>query len=90
LPSSANDHQLHNAREFEAMEAATLLWQPNDRRTIAPPATPEAVADAIAEWLADDSRRRRARHNLAEWDIPDATDRIVDLIRMAADNTRNA
>lgn len=80
LPFSANDHQLENAREFEGMNAATVLWQPEDRRQPAPPATPEGVADAIAAWLSDAPKREAARHNLHEWDIPDATERIVRLI----------
>lgn len=84
LPSSANDHQLENAREFEAMEAATLLWQPEDSRKPAPPATPEAVADAIAEWIENEPKRAMASHNLSEWDIPDAAERIVRLIEKAA------
>jgi UDP-N-acetylglucosamine--N-acetylmuramyl-(pentapeptide) pyrophosphoryl-undecaprenol N-acetylglucosamine transferase len=84
LPSSANDHQLHNAREFEAMGAATVLWQPEDRRQPAPPATPEAVANAVNEWLADAPKRATARHNLSEWDVADATEQIVALIERAA------
>ncbi|AIE88154.1 UDP-N-acetylglucosamine--N-acetylmuramyl-(pentapeptide) pyrophosphoryl-undecaprenol N-acetylglucosamine transferase [Fimbriimonas ginsengisoli] len=89
LPTSANDHQLHNAREFQAMEAATVLWQPDERRHPAPEARPEAIAEAIAGWLSDAPRREAARHNLKEWDVPDATARIVSLIEQAA-QSRNA
>lgn len=84
LPSSANDHQLHNAREFEKMEAATVLWQPDDRRQPVKVGTPEAVAEAIQDWLGNQPKRDQARHNLKDWDIPDATDRIVKLIQSAA------
>jgi UDP-N-acetylglucosamine--N-acetylmuramyl-(pentapeptide) pyrophosphoryl-undecaprenol N-acetylglucosamine transferase len=84
LPSSANDHQLYNAREFAEIDAATVLWQPEDRRRMAPPATIEAIGDAVALWVADGSKRAAARHNLRQWDIPDATERIVDLIEAAA------
>lgn len=84
LPSSANDHQLENAREFERMDAATLLWQPEDKRQPAPPASPEGLAQAIADWIGDTPKRAAARHNLKRWDVPDATDRIVRLIQEAA------
>jgi UDP-N-acetylglucosamine--N-acetylmuramyl-(pentapeptide) pyrophosphoryl-undecaprenol N-acetylglucosamine transferase len=84
LPSSANDHQLNNAREFAEMGAATILWQPEDKRQMAPPATPEAVSLAIRDWIEDASKRSAASHNLKDWDIPDATERIVTLIEEAA------
>lgn len=84
LPSSANDHQLYNAREFEEMGAATVLWQPGDRREMAPLATSEGLAGAIEAWLSDEPRRLAASHNLREWDVPDATERIVGLIESAA------
>lgn len=84
LPSSASDHQLENAREFEAMSAATVMWQPEDRRQPAPLATPGGLADAIALWLGDATKREAASHNLKSWDIPGAADWIVRLIQEAA------
>jgi UDP-N-acetylglucosamine--N-acetylmuramyl-(pentapeptide) pyrophosphoryl-undecaprenol N-acetylglucosamine transferase len=83
LPTSADDHQLHNAEEFVEMKAASLLRQfAVDRE--------QAVADAdtlafnIRSWLDDQNRRDEARQALADWDIPDATERIVKLIEQAA------
>ena len=76
LPNSANDHQLHNAEEFEKMSSATILNQSQ--------ATPEAIASAIGSWLDDPSRRQVARKNLQSWDAPDAADRIVQLIKEAS------
>lgn len=73
LPTSADDHQLHNAREFEAMGAATLVEQKN--------ATPERLAGAIRGWLERDTSS--AEQAMAEWDVPDATERIYGLIRAA-------
>jgi UDP-N-acetylglucosamine--N-acetylmuramyl-(pentapeptide) pyrophosphoryl-undecaprenol N-acetylglucosamine transferase len=84
LPSSADDHQLYNAREFEDMQAATVMWQPDDTRTPAPPATAEALAAAVNAWVEDPQRRAVASHNLKEWDVPDATERIYDLVERAA------
>jgi UDP-N-acetylglucosamine--N-acetylmuramyl-(pentapeptide) pyrophosphoryl-undecaprenol N-acetylglucosamine transferase len=76
LPSSASDHQLHNAEEFAEMHAATLLPQSD--------ATPSAMGEAIAGWLADAGRRSQAEATLKSWDLPDATERIYDLIKGAA------
>lgn len=86
LPSSARDHQLENAREIEEMDAATVLWQPEDRRRMAPPATPEALAEALTNWIEDPAKSAQASHNLREWDIPDAADRILRLIEKAANS----
>ncbi len=73
LPNSADDHQLHNAREFEAMGAATVVEQTD--------ATPERVAEAIQAWRERDTVE--AIRALADWDIPDATGRIYHLIQKA-------
>jgi UDP-N-acetylglucosamine--N-acetylmuramyl-(pentapeptide) pyrophosphoryl-undecaprenol N-acetylglucosamine transferase len=68
LPTSAGDHQLHNAEEFVEMNAATFLRQQD--------ATPSALADAVAAWLGDKARIDAAKIALQSWDIPDATERI--------------
>ncbi|MFZ4508709.1 MAG: UDP-N-acetylglucosamine--N-acetylmuramyl-(pentapeptide) pyrophosphoryl-undecaprenol N-acetylglucosamine transferase [Fimbriimonas sp.] len=69
LPTSADDHQLHNAREFEMMEASTVLPQSQ--------ASPQAIADAIRGWTEAPARCERAAVALREWDVPDATQRIL-------------
>lgn len=84
LPTSAEDHQLHNAEEFVEMDAATLLVQPDAPRDGFAPATPEGLAAAMDAWLGDPERRERARHNLRSWDVPDATERILALVENAA------
>jgi UDP-N-acetylglucosamine--N-acetylmuramyl-(pentapeptide) pyrophosphoryl-undecaprenol N-acetylglucosamine transferase len=76
LPTSANNHQLHNAEEFEAMQAATLLQQSV--------ATPARVGNAIQSWMPDDEKRYQAKVSLQAWDQPDATYRILRLINEAA------
>jgi UDP-N-acetylglucosamine--N-acetylmuramyl-(pentapeptide) pyrophosphoryl-undecaprenol N-acetylglucosamine transferase len=82
LPTSADDHQLHNAREFDAMEAATLLPQPMDRDMYSDYAV--QMANHIEGWMADGPKRERARKALLDWDIPDATERIARLVQEAA------
>jgi UDP-N-acetylglucosamine--N-acetylmuramyl-(pentapeptide) pyrophosphoryl-undecaprenol N-acetylglucosamine transferase len=84
LPSSADNHQLHNAEEFVSMNAATLLEQRD--------ANPESLAAAVGlwlnqeEWICDSStaeeegHRARATEALAKWDVPDATERIAKLV----------
>ncbi len=68
LPSAADNHQFHNAREFEDMNAATIAEQE--------PAPYSGMVQAIRGWLSDSSRREEAARALKEWDVPDATERI--------------
>jgi UDP-N-acetylglucosamine--N-acetylmuramyl-(pentapeptide) pyrophosphoryl-undecaprenol N-acetylglucosamine transferase len=75
LPTSAGNHQLHNAEEFVEMKAATLLDQES--------ATPLALAEEILGWLSDSARVAAAERALGDWDLPDATERIYDLIVQA-------
>ncbi|RYG21803.1 UDP-N-acetylglucosamine--N-acetylmuramyl-(pentapeptide) pyrophosphoryl-undecaprenol N-acetylglucosamine transferase [bacterium] len=73
LPTSADDHQRHNALEFVKIGAATLCEQGKDD-----------LAAAIREWTSDESKRLAAQTALAEWDIPDATSRLATIIEEAA------
>jgi UDP-N-acetylglucosamine--N-acetylmuramyl-(pentapeptide) pyrophosphoryl-undecaprenol N-acetylglucosamine transferase len=73
LPQSADDHQRVNAREFVAMNAATMSEQPS----------PD-LADQIRHWIDDAPARAVAAQALAEWDMPDATARLVNMIEEAA------
>lgn len=68
LPTSADDHQLYNAGEFESMGAAITVEQAN--------AGPECLAEAIDGWLGDPARRQKAAAALAEWDRPSAAQDI--------------
>jgi UDP-N-acetylglucosamine--N-acetylmuramyl-(pentapeptide) pyrophosphoryl-undecaprenol N-acetylglucosamine transferase len=76
LPTSADDHQLHNALEFSEMNAANVLRQES--------ATPLLIAEAVRLWIDDTAARAEAEKALAEWDRPDATERIVELVERAA------
>ncbi|RYG38907.1 hypothetical protein EON81_02455 [bacterium] len=85
LPNSADDHQLENAREFAAMGAADILWQPDDpRHPDVERAEPTTVAGRLEHWLTDVSKGDAARHNLQNWDVPDATERIYARLAEAA------
>jgi UDP-N-acetylglucosamine--N-acetylmuramyl-(pentapeptide) pyrophosphoryl-undecaprenol N-acetylglucosamine transferase len=76
LPSAADDHQMGNAKEFAAIGATLILPQAE--------ADPVRLADAVRAWLSDPDRRIRAAAALREWDVPDATERILALIQEAA------
>ncbi|MBS1725569.1 MAG: UDP-N-acetylglucosamine--N-acetylmuramyl-(pentapeptide) pyrophosphoryl-undecaprenol N-acetylglucosamine transferase [Armatimonadetes bacterium] len=76
LPTSADNHQHRNAQEFAEMRAASLVEQGT--------CTPESLAEEIAAWLKDETRRDKAAQALSEWDIPDATYRIWSAVKKAA------
>ncbi len=76
LPTSADQHQLHNAKEFENLGAASVTEQEKEPFP--------ATAAAISHWWNDESARNSAAEKLGEWDIPDATERILGQIEAAA------
>ena len=63
-PTAADNHQLCNARAFEATGAARLLEQKN--------ATPEKVAALLCELVEDSSARAKIQTALAQWHVPKA------------------
>lgn len=89
LPTSADHHQFYNAIEFARMEAAEVLWAGGSQTAM--PATdvdvkvgiPEHIVAAVARW-DDEQSRSRAVQNLRDWDIPDATERILAGLRPGA------
>lgn len=76
LPTAFANHQLMNAREFEAMGAASVVEQSS--------MTPADLEGRILMWIHDTAKREAAAAALAEWDISDAADRILSLIEEAA------
>ncbi len=80
LPSSADQHQLRNAQEFASMSAATIIDQ---TRT-----SPRELREAIDAWISDPQRRKIAELALADWDIPDATERIIGIIEASVNSAR--
>lgn len=76
LPHAYANHQFHNAKEFEAMGAATILHQGQ--------LAPATLESEIIRWLDDESGRETAAAALAEWDVPDASQRVLTLVTEAA------
>jgi len=75
-PHAYADHQRHNAEEFAAMEAATVLAQSD--------LSPASLESAIIPWLENPSRRERAAVALADWDAPNAAQDLFELVSLAA------
>ncbi|MGE0000457.1 MAG: glycosyltransferase [Fimbriimonadaceae bacterium] len=71
-PKAFGDHQTENAKEFEQIGAADLLPQDGLSAT-----TLEA---RIQAWLDDGTRVRSAESALAQWDIPDAIERTLNVV----------
>ncbi len=75
-PHAFGQHQLINAQEFESIGASIIVAQKDLQAS-----TLEA---RIRLWLHDDSMRTRAEQALADWDIPDAVPRLIELLEDAA------
>jgi UDP-N-acetylglucosamine--N-acetylmuramyl-(pentapeptide) pyrophosphoryl-undecaprenol N-acetylglucosamine transferase len=67
LPISG-DHQLHNAQGLEKAGGAICMPSPS--------ATPEAIAERIAELAGDPERLARMAESARGWGRPDAAERI--------------
>lgn len=74
-PHAYADHQLHNAREFESMGAADVLTQSELQAS--------TLHIRVAAWLHNAERRDDAARSLAEWDQPNAVEKILDLLQEA-------
>lgn len=75
-PHAMGDHQLHNAKEFEAMGAAMVVAQPD--------LTASDLQGRIMHWITDSGAVERAQQALMAWDIPDTNDRVLKLLKEAA------
>lgn len=71
-PHAFGDHQTANAREFLGMGAADLVAQGE--------LDPAGLEGRILAWLTDGERQRSAREAMADWDVPDAVERILGVI----------
>jgi len=71
-PHAFGNHQLHNAEEMESIGAAVVL----DQKDL----LPAALEGRIMAWLSDDDAQKTAASALADWDVPDAVERIFTLI----------
>ena len=72
LPTSADNHQWHNARAFEKTGAAQLIQQVD--------ATPEKVSTLLRELVQDTAERDEMRSALAGWHEPKAAEKIAERI----------
>ena len=74
-PAAADNHQLCNARAFEATGAARLLEQKD--------ATPEKVAALLCELVEGSSARMKIQTALAQWHAPRAAEQIAEIMLAA-------
>jgi UDP-N-acetylglucosamine--N-acetylmuramyl-(pentapeptide) pyrophosphoryl-undecaprenol N-acetylglucosamine transferase len=79
LPSSADNHQYHNARNFEKTGAARMFQQSS--------ATPEKLIDLVTTLVRDGSARDSMRDALEQWHRRDAADLICERILTALGRT---
>jgi UDP-N-acetylglucosamine--N-acetylmuramyl-(pentapeptide) pyrophosphoryl-undecaprenol N-acetylglucosamine transferase len=69
LPSSADDHQVHNARAFAQSGAAQMMLQPDLK--------PETLVPLALDLIDNSTRRARMVEALAQWHAPDCADKIA-------------
>ncbi len=69
-PDATDNHQLHNARAFEATGAARLLEQKA--------ATPESLTHLLLELVRSASSRERIQSSLSQWHAPNAAAQIAE------------
>lgn len=75
-PHAFADHQRANAREFAEMDAAVVLEQADLDAT--------RLESRVRLWMDDRERQTAAAQALSEWDVPDATERLLALLDEAA------
>jgi len=75
LPSSMGNHQYFNAKEFADMGAAMILEQKD--------LSSSTLEARIHAWLDDREAYAAAEKALADWDMPDAVERILRLVEEA-------
>lgn len=75
-PHSFAQHQLKNAQELANLGAADVVEQAN--------LDPATLEGRILAWVTDRDRQKEAAARLADWDVPDALDRIMGIIKQAA------
>lgn len=71
-PHAHANHQMLNAQEFEGMGAAVIIEQDA--------LEPAALESVLLQWIDTGAARDSAREALAAWDVPDAANRIIELL----------
>lgn len=74
-PAAFHDHQYYNALEFAELGAAVVIRQDD--------LDPAVLESRILGWLNDPDRVKAAQTALAEWDVPDSVNRILDIVESA-------
>lgn len=74
-PYAFADHQKANAMEIAGMGAAEVVDQSD--------LTPATLEGRIHAWLTDRAGMTKAGEALADWDVPNAVDRILGIIEKA-------
>jgi UDP-N-acetylglucosamine--N-acetylmuramyl-(pentapeptide) pyrophosphoryl-undecaprenol N-acetylglucosamine transferase len=80
-PHAYANHQAHNAMEFAEMGAARIVEQSNLH--------PAELESNIANWLDNLEAQDLAAKALEDWDLPNADQRIFELIQFGADQKRS-
>jgi UDP-N-acetylglucosamine--N-acetylmuramyl-(pentapeptide) pyrophosphoryl-undecaprenol N-acetylglucosamine transferase len=75
-PFAQANHQFHNAKAIERIGGASVLEQRD--------LTPEALVEHWKAWRSDSERRSKAKEALAKWSKPDATERVLSVVKEAA------
>ena len=76
LPHAIDDHQTQNARVLANVGAAVLLPQSE--------ATPERLAGLLTDWIASPSSLAQLSNATSELAAPNATHRVVEVLRGVA------
>jgi UDP-N-acetylglucosamine--N-acetylmuramyl-(pentapeptide) pyrophosphoryl-undecaprenol N-acetylglucosamine transferase len=74
-PYAFANHQHYNAKEFEEMGAAIIIPQTELHSAL--------LEESIRTWLSDSTAMEVARAALAEWDSPDAAQKVLELVSKA-------
>ncbi len=82
FPAATDNHQFFNAQAFERTGAARLLEQKQ--------ATPELLAQWVAELVEQGKLRADMQESLAQWHAPRAAEQIADSIMQAIADRRHA
>jgi UDP-N-acetylglucosamine--N-acetylmuramyl-(pentapeptide) pyrophosphoryl-undecaprenol N-acetylglucosamine transferase len=81
-PHAAGNHQWHNARVFEQAGAAQLVQQSDLGRMHA--TAGERMAEIIGALMTDDAQRERMARAARALHVPDAAERVADLLEQRA------
>jgi UDP-N-acetylglucosamine--N-acetylmuramyl-(pentapeptide) pyrophosphoryl-undecaprenol N-acetylglucosamine transferase len=79
-PHAYANHQYHNAKEFESFGGTQVIAQDDIH--------PAELEKRLCDWLDDPMKMQAAATALAKWDMPNASERIFELIQFAHDSKK--